>query len=130
MDNTVLIIDDDADTRDMITVGLLAEGWKVKAAHSLYGGLYILAEDSSISCVLLDYNLPGMPMEDFLKQVHGVAPKVNLILVTAADRVAEKARTFGFKWYLAKPFDFAHLRAALKDACPEHFEPHEATRSF
>ena len=41
--------------------------------------------------MLLDYNLPGMPMVDFLTQVSNLAPKMAVILISAVDNVAEKA---------------------------------------
>ena len=114
MEKNVLIVDDVADIRDMLTVALSAEGFLVKTTDSLYGALHILQQESCIDCMLLDYNLPGMPMEDFLKQIRDVAPKIGIVLISAVERVAGKAERLGIATYLGKPFDFDQLREAME----------------
>jgi len=110
MVRTALIVDDDPDIRDMICVGLSAEGWKTQSTDSFYGAINILNQGDSIDCMILDYNLPGMPMEDFLEEVRKIAPKMQLILISAADRVVQKARVHRIKHYLGKPFNVEQLR--------------------
>lgn len=117
MTNRILIVDDDPDIRDFLKVGLTADGWDVQVTDSFYGALGVLDLDTSISCMLLDYNLPGMPIEDFLQKVRNLCPQINIILMTAADRVADKAKKLGLKRYLPKPFDFTVLRNVLHE-CP------------
>jgi DNA-binding response OmpR family regulator len=109
----VLIVDDDKDIRDMLVVALSAEGWVVQSATTLLGALDILAANNEIEIMLLDYNLPGMPMEDFLKQVRGTTPLCGIVLISAVDKVAEKAERVGIKHFLGKPFDFDDLRAVM-----------------
>ena len=115
MTRSVLIVDDDADIRDFLRVALKADGWDAQVTDSFYGALGALDADNSISCMLLDYNLPGMPIEDFLKQARSACPPLTIILMTAADRVADKAKKLGLKKYLAKPFNFTVVRNVLQE---------------
>jgi DNA-binding response OmpR family regulator len=66
--------------------------------------------------MLLDYNLPGMPMTDFVTQVRAIAPDTGIVLCSATYRVFEKADKIGLKHCLGKPFDWDELRTAM-EAC-------------
>lgn len=99
-----LIVDDDADTRDTVAMLLSSQGVAVKSTSNLYGALDILKEPRErIDMMLLDWNLPGMPMAEFLEEVKRIRPNVAIVLSTAAFRVEEKARQHGLNWYLPKP---------------------------
>ena len=114
--NTVLVVDDEKDIRDMLSVALSAEGSAVQTTDSLLGALNILNLNVAIELMILDYNLPGMPMPEFLTEVRAIAPKIGIILISAADHVADKAQKYGIKYYLGKPIDFDELRKRMS-AC-------------
>lgn len=114
----VLIVDDCADTRDMLTTALSIEGWMVQSTDSLLGALTIAEHNPEINVMLLDYNLPGMPMEDFKKRFDALSPKTGVILISAVNELAEKAQKFGYPHYLSKPIDYEQLRV-LMNACLE-----------
>jgi len=116
MSSAILIVEDDADTRDMLVRHLSAEGYSVKATDTLYGALHILHHNHDVGCMLLDYNLPGMAMQEFLTQLQDVQPKLEIVLMSAADKVGEKAERFGFKHYIGKPLDFDRLRTMLSES--------------
>lgn len=97
----------------MLSVALSAEGSAVQTTDSLLGALNILNLNVAIELMLLDYNLPGMPMPEFLTEVRVIAPKIGIILISAADHVAENAQKYGIKYYLGKPLDFDELRKVM-----------------
>ena len=109
----VLVVDDDKDIRDMLSVALSAEGAVIQTTDSLLGAINILEHNSEIEIILLDYNLPGMPMEEFLKQARVLASKTGIVLISAVEKVAEKAAKIGLKHYLGKPFDLDDLRLVM-----------------
>ena len=111
--STILIVDDDRDTRDVLSTALSMDGWAIQTTDSLLGALAILQQSPQVRCILLDYNLPGMPMEEFVKQIDALIPKVQIVLISAQDRIKEKATKHGFKYYLAKPIDFDELRKII-----------------
>jgi DNA-binding NtrC family response regulator len=99
-----LIVDDDIDTRDTVAMLLSSQGVAVKSTGNLYGALDILKSKSErVDMMLLDWNLPGMPMREFLEEVKRVRPNVAVVLSTAAFRCEEKAKEHGLAWYLPKP---------------------------
>jgi DNA-binding response OmpR family regulator len=101
----VLVVEDDLDTRDIVNLTLSSRGYAVKSTESLYGALDILKQvkNEPIGMILLDWNLPGMPMNEFLREVRNVQPNVPIVLSTAAYRAKEKAIQCGLKWWLPKP---------------------------
>jgi DNA-binding NtrC family response regulator len=99
-----LIVDDEADTRDTVAMLLSSQGIAVKCTGNLYGALDLLkSKTERVDMMLLDWNLPGMPMSEFLEEVKLIRPNVTIVLSTAAFRCEEKAKQHGLAWYLPKP---------------------------
>lgn len=113
----MLIVDDVQDIRDVLASTLSAEGWVVQVASSLLGALYVLEQNREIDCMLLDYNLPGMPMQDFLAQLKLNNPHMKIIMISAIDDLEGKAARYGIKHIVHKPFDFDHLRQVINTCC-------------
>ena|ERR1043165_8300320 len=110
----VLIVDDDPDIRDALSVALVADGYLIKATASLLGATTIMEQEPTLDYMLLDYNLPGMPLQDFLARAETLHPRMAVVLISAIDNLAEKAARYKVKQYLPKPFDFERLRQMLK----------------
>ena len=100
-----LVVDDEKDTRDVVMLTLSAQGFGVKGAENLYLALDVLksSKNESVEMMLLDWNLPGMPMETFLAQVREIRPEITIVLSTASFRVEAKARQLKLNWWLPKP---------------------------
>jgi len=111
----ILIVDDESDIRDMLTILLSEQGFSVKTASNFYSALYILEQDRSVAYMLLDYNMPGMPAQQFLNRTRALIPEIKIVLMTAADRVADKARQLGLEHYIGKPFEYDKLRTLIAD---------------
>lgn len=116
----IMIVDDDKDTRDVLSVALSAEGYSVRVADSLIAALALLKDSqSSTACMLLDYNLPGMPLDDFMGDVRALSPLTAVILISAINSAGEKAEKYGIKHFIPKPIDFDDLRLVMKKAMGE-----------
>jgi CheY-like chemotaxis protein len=80
-----------------------------------------LARDRAAALVLLDLNLPDVPGEWVLDALRGddgqPVPKVVVLSADATPGLEEQARLLGASDYIAKPFDIAHLRAVVREAC-------------
>jgi CheY-like chemotaxis protein len=101
----VIVVDDEPDISDMVELMLTLRGWIVKRALNRRVALQMIREDPDIHIVLLDYIMPGMRADDFLERIRQLNPKPKVILLTAAHRVAERAKMLGVDHYLQKPFD-------------------------
>jgi DNA-binding NtrC family response regulator len=117
MKKVILVIDDDKDIRDMLSVSLASSGYDVRASDSLLAGLEVLNEIcSSAACMLLDYNLPGMPMDDFLAKVKSTCPTIGIVVISAVDHAEEKAKKHGIPHFIQKPLVLDTLRKTINDA--------------
>ena len=131
----VLIVDDDADVREMLAEYLATHGYAVAQAD---GGVAMRAElERAVpDVVLLDLALPG---EDGLSLARYLREHYDLgvIMVTGAGELVDRivGLEMGADDYIAKPFDPRELRARLKsvmrrvqrgatgEARPVHSEP-------
>jgi CheY-like chemotaxis protein len=80
-----------------------------------------LARERAAALVLLDLNLPDVSGEWVLDALRGddgqPVPKVVVLSADATPGLEEQARRLGASDYIAKPFDIAHLRAVVREAC-------------
>jgi signal transduction histidine kinase/CheY-like chemotaxis protein/ligand-binding sensor domain-containing protein len=90
---TVLIVEDHADTREMLRRALEKEGWAVAEAPSGKVGLEHLAA-SSPALILLDLMMPEMDGFEFMDRLRreGGRPRVPVIVITAKDLTEEDRR--------------------------------------
>ena len=109
----VLVVDDEPDLRELVALTLADEGYDVGVARHGREALDRIAERWP-DLVLLDMMMPvmdGRALCDALR-ANGGLPRV--IVMTAADRVAQCARDVGAVGWLAKPFDIDELVAAIR----------------
>jgi PAS domain S-box-containing protein len=104
----LLVVDDDIDSRDLVSTILEQEGAEVILAASVREALAVL--DKSHPDVLISDI--GMPVEDgyaLIRQIRneGVLPGIPAIALTAYthDLDRQKVVAAGFQWHLSKPVD-------------------------
>lgn len=110
----MLIIEDDPDTQQMLTMILRSEGYDVLTAGNGPLGLELLRKMGP-DLVLLDWMLPGMEGIDVCRKAREFS-SVPIIMLTAktaaSDRVA--GLDTGADDYLAKPFEPEELLARIR----------------
>ncbi len=107
----ILVIDDDAAIRGLITDVLEAEDYDVVTAEDGFMGLK-LVETAQPDCVVLDIMMPGIDGHAVLNRIRGASgPALPVVMLTAAadDAQAWQAWTEGVDYFLAKPFDAHEL---------------------
>ena len=112
----VLLIDDDAITRDLVQRMLVKDGVEMLYAATGQEGLRVAAEQKP-DIILLDVLLPD---QDGWAVLTAITTKLELagipvIVVTTADERG-LAETLGATAYLSKPVDADALRAAIRGA--------------
>ncbi|HUJ26175.1 MAG TPA: response regulator [Myxococcales bacterium] len=111
-DCRVLIVEDDADTREALFAALEDAGFCVEQVSDGTSGLSRLAQ-GGVHVVLLDMHLPDMTGEEFAEKA---GDAVRIIVLTADSRM--RLLDFaGNAQVLHKPVSLDDLEEAVKEAC-------------
>jgi len=114
----VLVVEDDADTREVITVMLEDSGGVVTAAATVAAALSEL-ERVTPDVLLSDLSLPERDGYDFIRSVRALDParggSIPAIALTAYGGTEDRERVMasGFQRCLSKPIDLPELVAAI-----------------
>jgi two-component system KDP operon response regulator KdpE len=110
----ILVIDDEAQIRRFLDIGLRAEGYEVLLAANAAEGL-ALAATQSPDLVILDIGLPDMEGHDVLAELRQWS-QVPVLMLSVRDAESEKVRALdhGANDYVTKPFGIQELMARLR----------------
>jgi DNA-binding NtrC family response regulator len=119
----ILLVDDERDFVEILSLRLTDAGHRVRAAFSGQEALSVLAETEGdalpeIDVVILDIKMPGMDGIETLKQIKARYPVVEVILLTghgAVDTAVKGLKSGAFD-YLLKPADYDELTTKLEAA--------------
>ena len=118
MDRTILIVDDEADIRDILQFNLENAGFNVDTASSAEQALEILSDKHSL--ILLDVMMGGISGFKMAETLRGWGNEIPIIFLTAKDRQDDLLTGFsaGADDYISKPFSIqeviARVHAVLK----------------
>ena len=128
MAKRVLIVDDEANIREMTRLTLETAGYEVVEAASGLEAFAIIGSDDSWDAVLLDQKMPGMVGTDVLRRLKVMLPSAKVIMMTAYASVelAIEAMKLGATDFVRKPMTPEILRNALTAALAKGSEPHQA----
>ena len=91
---TVLLVEDDADNRELMAEVLEEAGWTVHPAASGAEGLKKLSE-TPVDVVITDVGMPGMGGLEVARAAKRIAPSVPVIVVTGFGEREDIARARG-----------------------------------
>lgn len=113
----VLVVDDERDFADLLTLRLRARGMEVRTAYSGRQALEAV-RTAAPEVVVLDLGMPGMSGLETLHRVRSETPSPEVILLTADSTLntAVAGMKGGARDYLTKPVDIDTLVAAIADA--------------
>jgi CheY-like chemotaxis protein/anti-sigma regulatory factor (Ser/Thr protein kinase) len=113
---SVLVIDDDRSTRDVLTAMLRRCSAEVTPASSAAEGHARVAERRP-DVILCDIAMPGEDGYAFLRELRRGSARVPVIALTAFGRPDDESRALeaGFDAYLKKPVDPATLAVAVRE---------------
>lgn len=111
----VLVVDDEANIAELVSMALRYEGWQVTTA--LTGTKAVqAAKDVDPDAVVLDVMLPDMDGLEVLRRIRTASPEVPVVFLTARDAVEDRIAglTAGGDDYVTKPFSLEEVVARLR----------------
>src|SRR5690349_20705257 len=104
---TLLVVEDDAATREALTTYLRACGAGASTAHTASGLLVYIDAAPRLDAVVTDISMPGMDGVEFVRAIrrHPWPLRQNVPVVAATGRDAEEFPAQEFDAYLRKPVD-------------------------
>ena len=113
-ENRVLVVDDDADIRDLVALKLQASGLVVDTAGDGISGLD-KASQGTFDAIVLDVMMPGMSGIDVLQAMRSAGNTTPVILLTAKTQEYDVEAGFnaGANDYVSKPFSPRELLARV-----------------
>ena len=119
----ILVVDDDADARDILKTYFSIRGYEVLTAIDGNEALAVIQRNPKIEIVLLDVFIPAIGGLEVLKEIQALKEGPSVIFVTAlADKeIAQDALRLGAFEYILKPVGLGRLEAAVQ-VCLDHRE--------
>ena len=111
----ILVIEDDAFSRDALARLLMGEGYEAQSASDGESGIE-KARAMHPDVIILDLNLPGIDGHQVIEMIRGDGPlkSVPILVVTGdEDKAAREAVDLGADGYLTKPVEFDDLIRAI-----------------
>lgn len=125
----ILLVDDEKDFIEMLSMRLEEAGEKVTVAYDGKACLERLGQQE-IDVVILDIKMPGMDGIQVLREIKNNHPLVEVILLTGhgtTDTAVEGMKLGAFD-YLLKPADFEDLTTKVEGARKKKEEQDERIR--
>lgn len=111
--SSILVIEDEADLRDLVALHLERFGYLVTCCQSAEEAQDILNSKGKFDLLLVDWMLPGMSGLALTESLHGQFP-VLMITARAAQEDVINALEKGADDYIIKPFEIPMLQARVK----------------
>ena len=113
---SVLVVDDDAEVRELLRVALDADGYRVAAVGDGREALHHLRSHAETCIIVLDPTLPvmdGVQFRTAQRRDRSLA-WIPLVVMSAATDGHHRARELGARRFVRKPLDVEALREALR----------------
>lgn len=121
---TILVVDDEDRLRLSLSLILQKENYRVETAANAAEALeYLRTHECDL--MFLDLNLPGMSGIDLLMEVHGQAPHLPVLILTAHAALdsAIQAVRLGARDYLIKPVEPVLILTRVAEILAESEQP-------
>jgi len=116
---TILVIDDDARDRELLTTVLEDRGYDVVVAENGGAGLKVCHRHTP-DAVVLDLQMPGIDGRDVLRQLRTLYPSLPVVVFSGlkSKGVEEVLLDQGASAFLQKAFSLHQLGLALEEVLP------------
>lgn len=124
----ILIIEDDADFREIMKTNLQAESFVVDTADDGDSGSYT-ARTNHYNLIILDYLLPGKNGDTVCRELRKQGIKTPILVMSVKTEVPDKILLLdsGADDYICKPFAFSELMARIRTLMRRPYETLQPT---
>ena len=126
--NTVLLVEDETDIREMLSFSLQRAGFEVVSAETAEQALEVL-DGPLPALVIIDWMLPGMSGVELARRLRrdALTKDIPTLMLTARGEEADKLKSFdaGIDDYVTKPFSPRELIARIKALLRRSGEPED-----
>ena len=123
---SVLVIDDAADVRQLAQASLATSGYSVLEASGGTEALEVASRERP-ACVVVDVNMPDMNGFDVCRALRAdpATSSVTIVMLTSADTAEDKIAAYlaGADDYITKPFAPRDLVSRVRHAMTRHLPP-------
>lgn len=115
----VLVVEDEANIREMIALNLRLAGMDAVEAESAEVALSLLKQGPACDAAILDVMLPGMNGFSLCETIRRTDQKIGIIILSAKGQEQDKIRglSIGADDYMTKPFSVSELLARVGALC-------------
>lgn len=112
---TVMIVEDNADTRSLLTIILAQQGIRTTTACDGAQALDQLAVGDLPDLIVTDMTMPGMSGEILIEKLHlnERTRSIPVILSSANCEISSRAKSMDVQGYLSKPYSIAAILAIV-----------------
>jgi CheY-like chemotaxis protein len=113
---TVLVVEDDAEVRELLRIALAADGYEVATVDNGREAMHYLRSHADACIILLDLALPIMDGAQFRSaQLRDRALAwIPLVVMSGSVDAARHARELGARRLIRKPLDLDEVKNALR----------------
>lgn len=117
----MLVVDDEPNITELLSMALRYEGFTVKTAATGRAALSAVSQFSP-ALVILDIMLPDIDGLEVLRRLNNAGHRVPIIFLTAKDATEDKVHglTIGGDDYVTKPFSIEELMARVRVVLRRH----------
>ena len=113
---TILVVDDDADVRELTVNALEAMNYRVFAAENGRVALEVLRKSDTIDLAMIDLVMPVMNGRQLAAQIRAADPEQAILFTTGYDDLSGSDDPFAQEMVIKKPFKLVELAAAVERA--------------
>ena len=113
---SVLVVDDDAEIRELLRVALTGDGYQVSGVGNGRDALHHLRSHADTCVIVLDLLLPVMDGVQFrTAQLRDRSLAwIPVVVMSAVEDDGRRARDLGARRFIRKPLNLDELRSALR----------------
>ncbi|MDJ0653294.1 MAG: ATP-binding protein [Xanthomonadales bacterium] len=115
-DETLLVVEDDAGVREMISSHLKSKGYRVLEAPHGQSAMELLERHPQVDLVVTDITMPEMGGPEFADQLVRSRPEVPVLAISGhADRPGDCVSGSSIRAFLQKPFSMDLLDSTIRE---------------